>query len=154
MRKLPIAVALSAAVHGAALAWVVTRPRPKPEPPRTVTTVEIVEAPPPEAPMAVALLDDHTVSALPATAAVVSHATGNPHGHAAISSGGGAAGKSGHGETPAGDGTGGPRSPLMDMRRGEKRKLVWNPSDKFNAMFDAYDKPPDIPPPPSGELHP
>jgi hypothetical protein len=31
---------------------------------------------------------------------------------------------------------------------------MWDPSDKFNEMFDAYNKPPDIPPPPSGELHP
>jgi hypothetical protein len=34
--------------------------------------------------------------------------------------------------------------------------LVWNPSDKFEAAFDAYSAahPPDVPPPPSGELAP
>jgi hypothetical protein len=34
--------------------------------------------------------------------------------------------------------------------------LVWNPSDKFAAAFNAYSDahPPDIPPPPSGELKP
>lgn len=156
MRKLPIAVALSAAVHGAAIAWVQTRPRPKPEAPRPVTTVEIVEpAPPPEdsEPVAVALLDDHSVPEVSATAAAVSHATaGNPHGRAAISRGTGTGTAStGTGETAAGKGDA-PHSKFMEMR-GKSWQFGWNPSEKFMAAFDAYDKPPDLPPPPSGELH-
>jgi hypothetical protein len=150
MRKLPIAVALSAAVHGAAIAWVQTRPRPKPEAPRTVTTVEIVEPAPPkpdEEPVAVALLDDHSVPAISGTAAGVSHATSGTHrGHGAISTG------AGHGETPAGP-TGQPHSPLMGMR-GQGHQLAWTPSAAFDAALAANDKPIDVPPPPSGELKP
>lgn len=156
MRKLPIAVALSAAVHGAAIAWVQTRPRPKPEAPRPVTTVEIVEpAPPPppdDEPVAVALLDDHTVTAVSATAAVVSHATpATSHGHAAISTGTGTA-ATGTGETAAGTGDH-PHSKYMGMR-GKSWQLHWDPSEAFETAFNAYNKPPDIPPPPSGELKP
>src|SRR5213593_1058594 len=75
MRKLPVAVALSAAVHGVAIAWVTTRPEPKHELARPVRQlqIQVVDVEPP--PMAVALLDDHTVSALPGTAPTVSHAT-------------------------------------------------------------------------------
>jgi hypothetical protein len=149
MRKLPVAVAFSAALHGAAIAYVQTRPQVKPEPPRPVTTVEIIDVPPPppEPPMAVALLDDHTVSsAVPGTAAVVSHAThvahGSSHGHASVSTGTGTPE-----EAPAG------RSP-MSMRGGEKRQLVWNPTTGFWDKFEADTKPADIPPPPSGELKP
>ncbi|HSN30342.1 MAG TPA: hypothetical protein VLT45_28835 [Kofleriaceae bacterium] len=154
MRPLRLAIALSAAVHGGALAWVATHPAPKPEaPPPVTTTVEIIPAPapPPEEPVAVALLDDHsTVPTGPATAAATRHATGHSH---AISTGGGQGGTS---ETPATPGTTGTHSPLMGMRGGEKKQLHWDPSANFNAAFAAYEAthPPDIPPPPSGELKP
>ena len=154
MRPLRVAIALSAAVHGAALGWVATRPPPKPEaPPPVTTTVEIIPAPPPapEEPVAVALLDDHTsVPTGPATAAATTHATG--HGRHSISTGQG-----GRGETPATAGTGTEQhSPLIGMRGGEHKQLSWNPTDKFNDAFAAYEAahPPDIPPPPSGELQP
>jgi hypothetical protein len=152
MRKLPVAVAFSAALHGAAIAYVQTRPHVKPEPPRPVTTVEIIDVtpPPPEEPVAVALLDDHTVSPTvsgTATPVPVSHAThSNGRGHAAISTSAG----SGKVETPAGGG----HSPLMSMRTGEKRELHWDPSGAFWNNFEANTKPADIPPPPSGELQP
>ena len=155
MRPLRVAIALSAAVHGAALGWVATHPPPKPEaPPPVTTTVEIIAAPPPapppEEPVAVALLDDHTsVPTGPATAAATTHAT--HHGHAAI-----ATGQGGTSETPATPGNAGTHSPLMGMRGGEHKQLTWEPTDKFNDAFAAYEAahPPDIPPPPSGELKP
>jgi hypothetical protein len=64
VRPLPAALAISAALHGGAIAYVQTRPEPKPEEPRAVTLqpIQIVPAaaPDPE-PMVVALLDDHSV---------------------------------------------------------------------------------------------
>lgn len=157
MRPLRVAIALSAAVHGAALGWVATHPPPNPEaPPPVTTTVEIIPAPPPptEEPVAVALLDDHTrVPTAPATAAATAHATGRSpsHGHAAMSNGQG-----GTGETPATPGNTGTHSPLMGMRGGEHKPLAWNPSDAYLSASAAYEAthPPDIPPPPSGELEP
>ena len=156
MRPLRVAIAVSAALHSGALAWVATHPAAKPEDPRPViTTVEIIAAPPPHEPdpVAVALLDDHTpVPSGPATAAATTHATGRGHGHGAISTGGG-----GHAETPATGGSEpGTHSPLMGMRGGEKKQLHWDPSSSFDAAFDAYSAahPPDIAPPPSGELKP
>ena len=157
MRPLRLAIALSAAVHGGALAWVATHPAPKPEaPPPVTTTVEIIPAPapPPEEPVAVALLDDHsTVPTGPATATATAHPTGKSHGRAAISTGGGQGGTS---ETPATPGTTGTHSPLMGMRGGEKKQLHWDPSEGFESAFAAYEAahPPDIAPPPSGELKP
>ncbi len=154
MRPLRVAIALSAAVHGGALAWVATHPAPKPEaPPPVTTTVEIIPAPPPpaEEPVAVALLDDHsTVPTAPATAAATAHATGHARGHAAMTTGQG-----GTSETPATSGTG-THSPLMGMRGGEKKQLHWDPSANFESAFSAYEAahPPDIAPPPSGELKP
>lgn len=71
MRLLPAALAISAAVHGVAIAWVESRPvnhqesklvaRP------TIEITEVVPSPatPEPAPMTVALLDDHTVVTAP-----------------------------------------------------------------------------------------
>jgi len=154
MRPLRVAIALSAAVHGAALGWVATHPPPKPEaPPPVTTTIEVINVPPrpPDEPVAVALLDDHTpVPTGPATAAATTHATA--HGRHSISTGQG-----GTGETPATPGTGTEsHSPLMGMRGGEHKQLTWNPSDAYLAASAAYEAshPPDIAPPPSGELQP
>jgi hypothetical protein len=64
MRLLPAALAISAAVHGAAIAWVETRPVKHEEPTLVASpTVEITEVvPPPAEPMTVALLDDNSVA--------------------------------------------------------------------------------------------
>jgi hypothetical protein len=71
MSILPTALALSAVLHTAAIAWVQTRPDDKPEEPPLVTLQPIQIVPvtvaDPE-PMTVALLDDHTV-AIPLPAA-------------------------------------------------------------------------------------
>ena len=64
MRVLTAALAISAALHGGAIAWVQTRPTQDTETMPSVTqpSVEIVPAPAAEPPpMIVALLDDHTV---------------------------------------------------------------------------------------------
>ena len=156
MRALPVAVAVSAAVHALALLYVETRPHPKHQPPPQVTAIEIVPPAQPE-PMAVALLDDHTtVPELPATA-VTSHPSHGVSG----ASGELKNGKASPGKSAAGQGDDGLKngkaSPFMKMRgKGEGPGLVWNPSDKFDAAFNAYSAahPPDIPPPPSGELKP
>jgi hypothetical protein len=68
MRVLTVALAISAALHGGAIAWVQLRPSKDTEPLPAVTTptVEIVPAPAAEPPpMVVALLDDHTVVTAP-----------------------------------------------------------------------------------------
>ena len=166
MRKLPIAVALSAAVHGAAIAWVQTRPRPKPEAPRPVTTVEIVEPappPPPQAddePVEMALLDDHTVSGRSIVPLVVRDSANERNDKASAAKGAGSKGvgaivSEGNGKASASEGGGGgqPHSKYMGMR-GKSWQLHWDPSEAFETAFNAYDKPPDIPPPPSGELKP
>jgi hypothetical protein len=65
MRVLTAALAISAALHGGAIAWVQTRPKQDTESVPAVTrpTVEIVPAPAAEPPpMVVALLDDHSVA--------------------------------------------------------------------------------------------
>ena len=157
MRTLPVAIVVSVALHGAAIAYVQTRPRPKLEPPPKVTTIEIV---PPAAktepePMVVALLDDHTpVKELPVSGAsgasgVLKNGKTSPA-KSAISTGATGTG----GEVPAGPPS---HNPLMGMRgKNEGPGLAWNPSSAFDAAFDAYSDahPPDIPPPPSGELKP
>jgi hypothetical protein len=156
MRTLPVAIAVSVALHGAAIAYVRTRPRPKPEPPPEVTTIEIVPAAPPE-PMVVALLDDHTpVKELPAPAT-------DPRApqRMAVSgaSGGLKDGKTSWGNSAGTQGEGGLKdgktSSLMHMRgAGDHDPVTWTPSGAFDAAFAANEKPPDIPPPASGELHP
>jgi len=74
MRILTAALALSAALHGGAIAWVQSRPDRDTEsvPAVTQPSVEIVPAPAPEPPpLVVALLDDHSV--VPTTPAIPSH---------------------------------------------------------------------------------
>lgn len=64
MRVLPVAIAVSAALHGGAIAWVHTHPPKDTErpPPVTLQPIEVVPAPIAEpTPMVVALLDDHSV---------------------------------------------------------------------------------------------
>jgi hypothetical protein len=157
MRALPVAVAVSAAVHALALVYVETRPHPKHQPPPQVTAIEVVPAAPAE-PMVVQLLDDHTpVNSLPATAlpSQPSHPATGGASSAGHHRGGGAISTGVHG-TETAPGNGG-HSPMMGMRgKNEGPGLVWTPSDKFNQAFDAYSAahPPDIPPPPSGELKP
>ena len=154
MRTLPVAIAVSVALHGAAIAYVQTRPRPKPEPPPKVTSVEIVPPAPraePE-PMVVALLDDHTpVKAIPTSGGSGGVTNGKTSSaKSAISTGATGTG----GEVPAGPPQ---HNPLMGMRgKNEGPGLVWNPSAAFDAAFEANSAahPPDLPPPPSGELHP
>jgi len=156
VRTLPVAIAVSVALHGGAIAYVQTRPHPKPVAPPKVTTVEIVPPAPPE-PMVVALLDDHTtVKELPASALAGLPRTGRasagtPHGSRAAGGGAISTGVTGPGVETAPPGPPG-HSPLMGMRG--KEPLTWSPSAGFDAAFEANAKPPEIPPPPSGELHP
>jgi hypothetical protein len=152
MRTLPVAVAVSVALHGLAIAYVQLRPPPKPEPLPKVTAIEIVPParPAEPEPMVVALLDDHTpVKELPLSGA----SGGLKNGKTSSAKSAISTGSTGGVETP-----GAPvHSPLMGMRgKNEGPGLVWNPSSKFDAAFEAYGAahPPDIPPPPSGELHP
>ena len=62
MRVLPVALAVSAALHTAAIAYVRTRPVAKPVAKQLVTIETIQVLPPEPPPTEVALLDDHTVA--------------------------------------------------------------------------------------------
>lgn len=66
MRALPTAFAVSAVLHGVAIAWVQLREPPaEPERPVALTPIEIVPPPAPEPPPTeVTLLDDHSVAAI------------------------------------------------------------------------------------------
>lgn len=138
--RIPIraAVAISLALHGSVLAWVELR---KPEP----LPVVAVSPPPPTAtpaeagqevePLAVALLDDHTVAAIPAAAppAVAGTVAGHP-GAQRIATGRTATATGPETRTePAAP----PHSGLMTMRAPELK----GPSDAFWAKFDANTKP-------------
>lgn len=82
MRVLTAALAISAALHGAAIAWVQTRPTQDTEtmPPVTQPLVEIVPAPAVEPPpMIVALLPDHTVVTAAPRASRDRHAKDSAH---------------------------------------------------------------------------
>lgn len=131
MRKLPAAALISAALHTGAIAWVGTH-RDKPHHISLVTPDPV--APPVEPPvMAVTLLDDNTVSAIPSATLGGSHATasgvGRPH-TAAIATGHATAV-----ETPAEP----PRhSSLMAMRHPE---VTHGPSEDFVTNFLAASKP-------------
>ena len=139
MRILPARIRdgllISLALHGTVLAWVQLR---KPEPLPVVATVP---PPPPQVtdievePMAVALLDDHTVAAipaaaLPAVAATVAAGTVTSHGAAQRISTGTTTGP--ETKTPPK-----PHSGLMTMREPEQKGL----SDEFMARFLANSKP-------------
>ncbi len=130
MRVLTSAVLISAALHGAAVAWVQMRPDRDTESRPTVTqpTVEIVPAPaadPP--PMVVALLDDHTVvPSAPGTArsqgALPSKLSRDPRVRTETAS--------------SGPSRPDQRNPLMTMRQSPRRPaLDTQPSQDFTERF-------------------
>ena len=145
-------LAISAALHAAAFAWVEVGRSPKtlpalaspPEP-------ESAPAPAPDLTVDVTLLDDHTtaqIRGMDATplrsAATRSHATSR--GSAQISSSGPT------GETPSSSGTGtAPGHSLMSMRGPEVSNGL---SGDFVTSFLANSHPLEPAPAPSGELHP
>ncbi len=140
MRILPAALAISAAVHGVAIAWVQTRPAPAPQVARAVTPpIEIVDIE--EPPVAVALLDHHSVSpAVARSPQPESHAA--PTASSARISTGHTAGNSTTGtagETP------GPSAPahssLMDMRKPSAPEVSHGISEDFVTNFLAHSKP-------------
>ena len=122
MRILPVALALSAAIHGAALAWAVRKPPPPlaipPVPPRVAAVPVPVEV----APMAVALLDDRVVvPVLPSPGGEVG--ASRTRVAATTARAGGEIGAPA-GETAAHDGhAGAGHSPLMTMRAPEWKGL-------------------------------
>lgn len=135
--RIRAAIAISVALHGTVLAWVqIHKPEPLPEvaaapapAPITVTEVE---------PLAVALLDDHTVAAIPAAAppTVAATVAGHPGAHR-ISTG--HTGATTEPETKA-EPTSQPHSGMMTMRKPEPPELK-GPSEAFWAQFDANTKP-------------
>ena len=138
MRILPAALAISAAVHGGAVAYVQTRP-PRPEPTRVVTLapVEIIPAPLPEpspeaAPTEVMLLDDDTVAELARVASSKGHTKKRGKATASEISTGTATIENPRVETPT------KRNTLMTMRH---PKIEHGPSAEFWARFAANTKP-------------
>jgi hypothetical protein len=136
VRILPTAIAISAVLHGGAIAWVQSRPTPKPEP-KELVTVAIIEVVPPAAssapPTEVTLLDDNSV-VVPAP--VASSAGNSRHGKKqSISTSRGATVET----APAPDTqTAPPRTKLMTMRH---PKLDQGLSGEFWAKFEANTKP-------------
>src|SRR5579863_7066510 len=117
MRALPLAVGLSAALHAAASAWVVSHPSPVPLAAPAPTPDPVAAPDPDPAPdpvLAVALLDDHTteqIRGVDATAQPVSHATSRGTSRVSTSRSGPT------GEAPATTGTStGKGHSLMSMR--------------------------------------
>jgi hypothetical protein len=135
VRALHTAFAISAFVHGLALAWVETRPVPKPEPAKPVT-VEVIEIVPANAaepvPTEVTLLDDNTV-VVPAP--VASSASNTKHGKPKQSI---VASRTTSIETPNVETSPPPRTKLMTMRH---PKLEHGPSSDFWKKFEANTKP-------------
>ncbi|MEP6861016.1 MAG: hypothetical protein ABJE66_10370 [Deltaproteobacteria bacterium] len=135
--RIRAAIAISVALHGTVLAWVQihkSEPLPvvaAPTPPITITPVEVE-------PLAVALLDDHTVAAIPAAAPPSVATTVAAHaGTHRISTG--RTGATTEPETKAEPGAK-PHSGLMTMRKPEPPELK-GPSDAFWAQFEANTKP-------------
>jgi hypothetical protein len=137
--RIRAAIAISLALHGTVLAWVeihkpeplpvVAAPAPAPAP-IAVTEVEVE-------PLAVALLDDHTVAAIPAAAPPSVAATVAGHaGPQRISTAhtGATTGPETKVEPTK------PHSGLMTMRKPEAPELK-GPSDAFWAQFEANTKP-------------
>ena len=132
--RIRAAIAISLALHGTVLAWVeIHKPEPlpvvvAPAPAPVPITVE------PE-PLAVALLDDHTVAAIPAAAppTVAATVAGGPH---RISTG--------HTGTPESETKAAPmakpHSGMMTMREPEPPVLK-GPSEAFWRRFDENTKP-------------
>ena len=140
MRILPVALAISAALHGAAVAWIKTRPDPEPERSRPLT-IEGIELVPPAAkeppPTEVMLLDDDSVAAAAAIASPASH-TPRVHGTAKISATTGTRGIPNGSERAPVEHAPGPRSKLMTMRH---PTLEHGPSPEFWERFAANTKP-------------
>jgi hypothetical protein len=125
MRILPAALALSVVIHGVALAVVVTRNPAQPLANPPVDNVEVVDV----QPMAVALLDDHTVASVPPLAATPAASVNGPATRIAATAGH-------RGGEVASDGQ--PvHSTLMDMRRPERppERELKGPSDEFMRKF-------------------
>lgn len=144
MRVLPVALALSAALHGGAIAWVHTHPKQdsEPPPPVTLAPVEIVPAaaaPEPE-PMVVALLPDHSVVGTGRTASSERHTRAPAklsHGAAARQETAPAPGAI---EPPPVADPGTTRHSLMTMRKPTPKLDTAPPSD-FMARFLANSRP-------------
>jgi hypothetical protein len=135
MRVLTAALAISAALHGGAIAWVQTRPKQDTESVPAVTrpTVEIVPAPAAEPPMVVALLDDHSVVTAapdatrdrPTKASALAVSTGHRRTHTETAAGTTVL-------TPQATEPPPVRNPLMTMRRPELDKV---PDGDFTERF-------------------
>jgi hypothetical protein len=144
MRVLTAALAISAALHGGAIAWVQMRPSTQDTAAMqavTRPTVEIVPAPAAEPPpLVVALLDDHTVVPAAPDAARDRHAKVSAH---AVSTGSQpqaieTAPASTTVLTPPATEPAPVRNPLMTMRRPELDKV---PSGDFTDRFLRNSKP-------------
>src|SRR3569833_3831107 len=133
---------LSLALHGSGRAGEQIR---KPEPLPVVANAPVPPTSPPvePEPLAVALLDDHTVAAIPAAAASVAAPVAGHAGHAGhagaprIST---SRGRATTGPEPTAAPTPTPRSGLRTMRKPEPPVLK-GPSDEFWAQFEATAKP-------------
>ncbi len=144
MRILRVALAISAALHGGAVAWIQTRPDPEPERPRPLT-IEGIELVPPRAveppPTEVMLLDDDSVAAAAAIASRASH-TRPVRGSAQVSATAGHGyphtGEVAPGETAAAEHAPPSRSKLMTMRH---PTIERGPSAEFWERFAANTKP-------------
>ncbi|HEU4611993.1 MAG TPA: hypothetical protein VFS15_07940 [Kofleriaceae bacterium] len=138
MRILPAALAISAAIHGGAVAWVSTRSPPNPELPRPVTIAPI-EVVPPEPPTEVTLLDDHTVVAAAPTASPARHTRpGNARHEIVASRGRGTETAQPSAEPPHGESPQPPHNRYRTMRHPTIEK---GPSDAFWDKFAANTKP-------------
>lgn len=145
MRILRVALAVSAALHGGAVAWVSTRPAPEPER-EAVVRLEVIEIEPPRAadppPTEVTLLDDHTVATAAPDASSASHTRQRARDKARISAGAatttGATGAEASTTTTTAPDQPPSRTKLMTMR---PPKLEQGPSAEFWAKFEANTKP-------------
>lgn len=142
MRILPARIRdgllISLALHGTVLAWVqLHKPEPLPVvatvPPTPAVTVTDVAV----EPLAVALLDDHTVAAIPAAAAPTVAAT---VAGSAFNRGTAHRISTGTRTGPATETATKPHSALMTMRHPDPPELK-GPSDAFWAQFEANTKP-------------
>jgi hypothetical protein len=135
MRVLTAALAISATLHGGAIAWVQLRPSQDTEPLPVVTTpiVEIVPAPAVEPPpMVVALLDDHSVVSAAPSQKRGRHAKDFAQAVSASQPRSATETASATVLTPPPSDTPPGRNPLMTMRRPELDKV---PSGDFTERF-------------------
>lgn len=139
MRATAAALGLSVAIHAAVIAWTLAHdleqpPAVTPAPEAHEVAIEVVPAKPadPE-PVAVALLDDHTVtSSRPITASTQPHRASLSTGRGRATSQDVAPGNDSHPDAP--------HSKLMTMRPEAKPPLK-GPSDDFWKKFDENTKP-------------